>query len=64
MKIYLSIITLLIFHCSYAQITITDNDLISVGDIIEAPILNSVSIHPQPLLVFLIQILIIVCMME
>ena len=34
MKIYLSI-TLLIFHCSFAQITITDNDLISVGDIIE-----------------------------
>lgn len=35
MKIYLSVITFLIFHCSFAQITITDNDLISVGDIIE-----------------------------
>ena len=35
MKIYLSIIAFLIFHCSFSQITITDNDLISVGDIIE-----------------------------
>ena len=35
MKIYLSVITFLIFHCSFAQIIITDNDLISVGDIIE-----------------------------
>ena len=35
MKLYLSIITFLIFHYSFAQITITDNDLISVGDIIE-----------------------------
>ena len=35
MKIYLSIIAFLIFHCSFAQITITENDLISVGDNIE-----------------------------